>query len=140
MTRIFLVLLTLTFIMPLSYGQSKPNIDSVILNSTQPSYSKLTFLSDCEKAKDIAEHDIGTNNMRLFIIGGIAPVTYSGDDAFERRYRIKYYDYGCISPRNECLQLYNSTIFQHLYIMYGKSWKHKVRPDVVGLKKYKRKR
>ncbi|MBB6502493.1 hypothetical protein [Pedobacter cryoconitis] len=122
-------------------GNAQHNIkaDSALINSSTPSDSRLIFLSDCRKAKDIAEQDIKTNNIKILLQGGIAPVVYTTDQYFESTYRVSYYDYGCSGPDQECMIFYNHSIFHHLNKVYGKKWKSKIRKDAIGLSTFESK-
>ncbi|MBN2637571.1 MAG: carboxypeptidase regulatory-like domain-containing protein, partial [Bacteroidales bacterium] len=99
---------------------------------------KLLIISDCGINKEIAERDIREHRPRLLLVGGIAPVIYRDENKFEKEYKVKYYDFGCNAPANECIIQYNEQIFKYLDKKYGKSWRKKVRQDVVGLKKYEK--
>jgi hypothetical protein len=94
----------------------------------------LVFTSDCEVNKEIAEIDIEKKKPRLLLIGSIAPITYKNQGVFEKKYNIKYYDFGCTSPSEECAIQYNKTIFDYLDKIYGRKWRKEVRKDVIGLK------
>ena len=85
--------------------------------------------------KQIAEIDIKNSNPRLLLVGGIAPTIYTNQRKFERKYKIKYYDYGClISVPEEKMEEYNKAVFLYLDAKYGNKWRESVRPDVLGLK------
>ena len=134
------MLLILTLVMNKGFAQSNSILDSVIMASAQASESKLIFLTDFEKAKDLARLDITKDKLKLFVVGGIASVVLVNDKDFESIYNIEYYDYGCIGPDEKTLQAYNNTVFTYLIKTFGKSWLKEIRPDVVGLKEYKKNR
>lgn len=122
-------------------GQDIHNqLDSVILLSGAESRTKMNFLSEdaCEKAGELAKEDIKNKKINLFLVGGIAPVVYTTDKEFEEKYKIVYVDYGCISPKLNCLINYNETVFNYLNQEYGKKWRKEIRKDVIGLKNWKR--
>lgn len=93
----------------------------------------LTIIADCEVNQEIAEIDIQLNKPRLLIIGSIAPVIYKNQEKFERKYKIEYFDFGCVSPDEECIKQYNKCIFNYLDTKFGQKWRNEVRKDVVGL-------
>lgn len=93
----------------------------------------LTIIADCEVNQEIAEIDIKFNKPRLLIIGGIASVIYKNQEKFERKYKIEYFDFGCVSPDEECIKQYNKCIFKYLDTKFGQKWRDEVRKDVVGL-------
>src|SRR5438552_3359491 len=68
-------------------------IDSVVANSNLPTYSKFNFLSECVKlAKDLAEKDIKKDSIFIFLVGGIGPVKYTSDKAFEQKFNVRFHD------------------------------------------------
>jgi hypothetical protein len=80
--------------------------------------------------------DYKEDGFKLYIIGGIAPIANSKfDNRFEKRYGLKYYDFGCEPEVYECAEKYNRFVFKLLDLKYGGKWRKKVRNDVVGLKK-----
>ncbi|NTW32673.1 MAG: hypothetical protein HGB12_08625 [Bacteroidetes bacterium] len=123
-------------------GQDYDKLDSNIVAGKMNSSSKLIFINSktCECAKDIAKNDLKKDLFYLFIIGGITPLTYTTDSIFERKYNVKYFDYGCIAARLICIEKYNWEIFDFLEKNYSKTWKKDVRSDVIGLKKWKSKK
>jgi hypothetical protein len=94
----------------------------------------ILVISNCEINGQIAEIDIKKHKPRLLIFGGISPVIYKGQEKFERKYHVKYYDYGDVIPDTDCAIDYNSRIFNYLDNKYGKAWRKEVRKDIVGLK------
>lgn len=114
------------------FGYNK--IDTLISISDANENLNLLLYADCEINKNLAQKDINTNNPRLLIIGGIVPTFYPDQHLFERKYGIKYDDFGDVPPPKECVEQYNREIFDYLDKNYGKSWRREVRKDVVGLK------
>jgi len=106
---------------------------SVIINNKSINNLQLFLISDCEINRQIADLDIKKGKPRLLIFGGIAPVIYSGQEKFENKYGINYYDYGCIIPNKDCAIDYNKRIFEYLDLKFGKIWRKQVRKDIVGL-------
>ena len=95
---------------------------------------QLMIVADCEVSRKIAELDIKNGKPNLLLIGGIAPVVYMDQYKFEEKYDVEYKDYGCTPPAQECVEQYNKRIFEYLDSQYGRSWRRKVRKDVIGLK------
>ena len=116
------------------------HLDSIMIQSKSPSYSRLGFIHDCENAKLIAEKDIKNKTIYLLIQGGIAPVVYSNDSIFEKKYNISYYDYGCVAAKEDCILNYNMKIFDYLNNKYGKNWYKEVRKDIAGLREWKKRK
>ncbi|WP_203296779.1 FEKKY domain-containing protein [Luteirhabdus pelagi] len=99
---------------------------------------KLNFISSESEAKTLAEIDIKNGNPFLFLVGGIAPVIYTTDLAFEKKYDIYLFDFGCTGPQEKYIEAYNEVIFEYLTNRFGKKWKKDIRKDVIGLKKWKK--
>ncbi|TXE15676.1 hypothetical protein ES731_15110 [Psychroflexus gondwanensis] len=95
--------------------------------------------ADCNKAVEFAESDIKNEEPILLLAGGIAPVSILTDVDFEIKFKVSFYDYGCIQPSEICMEKYNWKIFDYLTEKYGRKWQKEIRNDVVGFKKWKRK-
>ena len=134
---LFVLVVTITM---LSFGQEVDFdvLDSIMIVSPNSSPIKLKWLYNCENAKIIAEQDIQIQSVSILIVGGIAPSEYESDEHFEKKYEIKYFDYGCISADRECMLIYNFRVFDFLSAKFGKSWKKEIRKDVYGLKDWKK--
>ena len=99
--------------------------------------SKTTIIDDCSEVKNYAEADIKNNTIYVFLQGGIAPVIYSTDNDFEKKYGTVFNDLGCIGSK--CAETYNHYIFNHLYKTFGKKWMKTIRKDTLGYKSWKKK-
>lgn len=86
----------------------------------------------CNVNAEIANLEIKQGQPRLLLIGGIVPAIVVGQEDFEKRFNIKYYDFGCTPPDRKCVTSYNKIVFNHLDQVYGKKWRKKVRRDVIG--------
>ena len=139
MKQIVTIIQIIAFTSLLSHGQeeSHEKFDSVFIYSDTPSTTKLRMIENCNYAEIIAHQDIQKQEIKILIIGGIAPVIYSSDSVFENKYHVTYYDFGCIAPNKECVFKYNVEIFNYLTSTFGKHWKKEIRKDVYGLKKWK---
>ena len=104
----------------------------VLKDNALPNLSLLLKVK-CDVDKYIAEQDLKKKKPRLLLIGSIAPIYYKNQKYFERKFRIKYYDYGDTPPAMECVVQYNRRIFDYLDSKYGKNWRQEVRQDVIGL-------
>ncbi|GAB2705045.1 hypothetical protein GCM10027037_33410 [Mucilaginibacter koreensis] len=91
-------------------------------------------LNACDIDASQAVVDIQHSNVKLLLAGGIAPVYYHGQETFEMKYKLKYYEYGCTPPDQTCMLAYNKVIFKYLDQQYGKRWRKEVRKDVIGYK------
>jgi len=94
----------------------------------------ITVNANCEVSSETAGLDLKNGKAYLLSYGGIARTVYLGENKFEEKYGVKYYEYGCSSPAYECVVQYNKRIFEYLDEKYGKKWREDVNKDVVGLK------
>jgi hypothetical protein len=120
-----------------SYGE----LDTIIkIENRDLKDLNIVFISDCEIDAEIANLDLKNKTPRLLIFGGIAPTEVYGQEKFEEKFGVEYYNYGCIAPAYECALEYNQVIFDFLTDKYGKKWRREVRKDVVGIKKKRKAR
>ncbi len=90
--------------------------------------------AECKYTKEQAEKDWKNGNPKLLIFGSIIPIGNSkADNKFEKKYNIKYFDFGCTPPIMECIKVYNERIFELMDKKYGKKWRKRVRSDVEYL-------
>jgi hypothetical protein len=115
-------------------GLGYETLDTTIVLKDQ-SLSNLSLLmkAKCDVDRNIAEKDLKIKKPRLLLIGSIAPIYYKNQKYFERKFHIRYYDYGDTPPAIECVVQYNRRIFEYLDSKYGKIWRQEVRQDVIGL-------
>ena len=112
------------------YGKQKFDVE------TKNGINKLTFelKADCEYNAEQAESDWKIGKPKLLLFGSIAPIgNSSSDNRFEKKFGIKYYDFGCEPPIDECIKIYNQKMFELMDEKYGKVWRKKVRTDVEYL-------
>lgn len=97
---------------------------------------KWVIYTDCWMySREKALMDIQAKMPTILLHSGDAPVVYTTDKAFESRFKIKYFDFGCVAgDRQECLIAYNKTIFDYLDKVYGKRWRKEIRNDAIGLR------
>jgi hypothetical protein len=135
--QLYIVTILIFCFLHYSSGQNH-NIkkDSTLSWDEYSSINKLEVLSSTEThlAKELAIIDIENGHVKLFIVGGISPITYKGQRRFERKFNLQYFDYGDLPPKNfEALIVYNEFIFDYLTQKYGEKWKKRIRPDVEGI-------
>jgi hypothetical protein len=88
--------------------------------------------ADCEFSSETAKLDWKNKTAKLLLIGSIAPIANSkADKRFEKKYKIQYYDFGCVIPPIDCIIQYNETIIKLLDENYDNNWRSNVRKDVV---------
>lgn len=91
----------------------------------------------CTINRKKAKQDFKSQTMKLYLGGGIAPVTLSPKDKnFEKEFKITYVQLGCESTIYECTAEYNHFIIRILTIKYGEKWQKTKRNDIVGLNSY----
>lgn len=89
---------------------------------------------NCDVGRSMAEKDIINDNIRLLIIGGIAPIANTSQDkVFEKKYKLTYFDYGDTPPFFGCVKKYNEVIIKYLDATYATQWRSTVRKDVEGI-------
>lgn len=74
-------------------------------------------------AKQKFEQDLKAQKLKIYLLGGIASVIKKEDFEFEKKYNIKYYDFGCTPPPNfKFYEQYNQLVFNHLFKENDKDW------------------
>ena len=112
--------------------------DLKILESKMELSSKLIFLNDCKLGVDLAKMDIDNKSVKILLVGGSSPTIYTSDSKFEKKYQVKFIDFGCISPNIDCIVNYNFTVFDYLKKEHGRRWIKEVRKDAIGLRNWKK--
>jgi hypothetical protein len=88
--------------------------------------------ANCDFDNETARIDWKNKKAKLYLIGSIAPRANSkADKKFEKKYNLKYYDFGCTPAPTECIIEYNKEVLKLLETEYGKEWKTEMRKDVV---------
>ena len=133
------LLLTFTILTAVqsSFSQDIKLTDDV-LNSSGAIQMTLMVKQNCDKVNQLFKKDLERKTIFLLLQGGEAPIVYTTDKDFENKYRVYYYDYGCIAPDQECLKRYNYLAFAYLTKTFGKKWRYEVRKDIIGLKEWRK--
>lgn len=97
------------------------------------SFAAIPDSTKCKESKGQAQSDLKKNKIHFMLQGGFAPVHIAGQEIFEEKYHIKYFDLGCVVPNDLCIAHYNAEVAKYLDKTYGKSWRKEVRKDVLGL-------
>jgi hypothetical protein len=126
-----MTLFTFLLLNHIALGQNRTLTDEEINNSGP---NQMTFIMNCESVENLFKADVKNKTLFLLLKGGIAPVRITTDKAFENKYQVYYYDFGCEAPNLEYIKLYNEFVFNYLTKLYGNKWKSKIRKDVIGLK------
>lgn len=111
----------------------QPIDTSLTLTDSGIGNAKFEIGAVCEFTKEAAIQDIRGKKIKLLLSGGIAPAIYKSDSKFERKFNVKYFDFGCTPEANECMIEYNSKVFEYLDSKFGDKWRKSVRQDVIGI-------
>lgn len=87
----------------------------------------------CKNSKIKAQAAIKKGELNFFIQGGIVATYVKGQEVFEQKYKLKYFDFGCVVPNDICIADYNATIAKYLDQRFGKGWRKEVRKDIRGI-------
>jgi len=96
--------------------------------------------SGCNKyiimsAKADFDDDKKNDALVLYLQGGIVAVIKEPDHDFEKLYKIKYRDLGCVVPSDLELQRYksyNQFVFMYLKERFGDEWQQTVNQNTIG--------
>ena len=116
----------------ISYGQNKSFQDAI----DESNVNKILLKIDCDSINSIVNEDIKNESIFIFLNGGVAPIRFSTDEIFEKKYNVHFYEQGCVNSL--CAESYNMIIFDYLKNAYGKKWMKEIRDDAVGFKKWKK--
>ncbi|WP_394420984.1 hypothetical protein [Tenacibaculum mesophilum] len=101
------------------------------LNYKRPKH--IVVNAKCRLNKEKASSDWKAGKAKLYLMSGITPIaTTKKDKRFERKYGLKYYDFGCEARLPECLIDYNTRVFKNLDLTFGRKWRKNVRKEVIG--------
>ena len=84
-------------------------------------------------SRKLATANIKAGNVKFLLRGGIVSTYRKGQDVFEKKYRLRYYDFGCVMPSNLSIDDYNKIVAGYLDKKFGLSWRNEVRKDIVGI-------
>ena len=89
---------------------------------------------NCNYSTEKAESDWKIGKAKILLVGSIVPIANTKKDKkFEKKYNIKYLDFGCTPPSSDCIKLYNKRIFELMNKTYGSKWRDDVRKDAEFL-------
>jgi hypothetical protein len=136
----WLVFVTCCLVSLASWAQADSAMLARSARINQSGCQQLRWLPDGSSgtaATTLAERDIQAGTPFLILASGEAPVRITTDAAFERQFKVEYFEMGCISPDIASMRAYNARMFAYLQGTYGKAWRRRVRPDVVGLAQWR---
>ena len=114
---------------------ANPKIFKVALNGESKQNADLFLKIECQVNSETAKRDIEEGYPKLLLASGIAPSVYFKEDPFEKKYGVKYEDFGdVIEHPYECMAQYNQEIFKFLDKKFGQEWRKMIREDVIGFK------
>ncbi|MEN2402143.1 hypothetical protein GKZ90_0020305 [Flavobacterium sp. MC2016-06] len=130
-TIIFIILL----FSAVSNGQENSLSDEQMNSSGA---NKVEFADGDEEIQKLAKLDIENQIPFLLLQGGIDQMISYKDQKFEEKFKIYFFNYGCIAPSEKVESIYNQVIFNYLFAKYGKSWIKEIRKDIPGFKEFKK--
>lgn len=82
--------------------------------------------------------NLNQNQKIIYVLGGIASIYTKEDIEFEKKYNIKYYDFGCIAPTNfEEYVAKNKKVFDWLSKEFGENWQKYIKAASMGFSEWK---
>lgn len=99
-----------------------------------------TEAEDCLRAKKCAEKDIENEVYIIYTTAGMIPRSEKEIikiNKYQKKYNIKYQNFGCVAPNYNCAKNYNAQVFDYLNLEYGKSWMKKIDQYVIGFTEWK---
>lgn len=85
--------------------------------------------------------DSKKGTVTLYILGGIVSKATPVDKGFQKKYKVKYHDFGCVAPENlDYYTDYNLLVLQYLKKKFGTKWEKDIRKDILGWEKWKPKK
>lgn len=87
------------------------------------------------------DNDLKRNTITLYQLGGIAAKGKTKIDMdFQVKYKVKYFDFGCLAPANIAFyEDYNLLALNYLANKYGKEEIKDIRRDILGFNKWNKK-
>jgi len=77
--------------------------------------------------------DLEANTLKIYTLGGLKPSNHKVDEAFQKKYSVHYYDFGCLAPGNmEFYNAYNLLVFEHLKQQWTKEWEKDIKDNAMG--------
>jgi len=116
-------------LMSFLYGKVNIEFETQSDNQIQKTFE---VVANCDFDSETAKREWKNKSAKLYLIGSIAPIANSNNDKkFEKKYNLKYFDFGCTPAPFECIIEYNKEIMKLMELEYGEDWKKEIRKDVV---------
>jgi hypothetical protein len=100
--------------------------------------NRVEFADGDKEIQKLAKFDIENQTPFILLYGGNRQFVSTSDEVFEKKYKIYFYNYGCLAPSEAVEKIYNTITFKFLVSKYGKEWMNQIRSDIPGLKEFKR--
>lgn len=131
MLRHFLAGIILLLSVSSSFAQDSPN------EQDTPTFFRGSVSNS--QVDSLFHANLSEKKLFLFIQGGIASAYFSKSDRqFEKKYKVSYYDFGCVAPGAS--RYYNLLVFAHLDKRVKSSWQKDVRKDAIGYDIYRKRK
>jgi hypothetical protein len=91
--------------------------------------AKPPLIADGIKTESIkqANTDIKNGKLKFLVQGGIVATRVKGQERFEQKYGVVYFDLGCVGPSDIRIEDYNKVVASFMDKKYGKGWRKEVR-------------
>ena len=84
------------------------------------------------------ESDIKKDSFTIYTLGGLKPYNYEVALAFQKKFHVKYHDFGCLAPTTfDFYEKYNILVFNHLKEKWGREWEKDIKDNAIGFSKWK---
>lgn len=83
------------------------------------------------------ESDLKKNAFTIYTLGGLKPYNNEVTEAYQKKFNIRYHNFGCIAPENMgYYEKYNLLVFKHLQEKWGEEWEKDIRDNSMGWYKW----
>lgn len=76
------------------------------------------------------ENDLKDNNIKIYVMGGIAAVITLEDRDIAKKYGFDFHDFGCLAPDLNYYKAYNKCVVSYLNKKHGKGWQKDIRKNL----------
>lgn len=84
--------------------------------------------------------DLTNNQLKLYVMGGIAAVITKKDKEFAQKSGFTYHDFGCVAPSDlSYYERYNHLVLDHFKSNLKAGWHEEVILNTIGLQNWKKK-
>ncbi len=84
------------------------------------------------------DNDLKRNAFTIYTLGGLKPYNHEAIQAFQKKFHVKYYDFGCLAPANmNYYEKYNALVFTYLKEKWGNEWEKEIKDNAIGFYNWK---